>query len=43
MIGYGGGLLFAFFAPRVSLFCYATPPLLYLLPSGFDRHTRPEP
>jgi uncharacterized membrane protein len=40
MVGYGGGLLLAFVAPRVSLICYAVTPLLYLLPGGFDRHVR---
>lgn len=40
MIGYGGGLLLALVAPRVSLICYATTPLLYLLPARFDRHVR---
>lgn len=40
IIGYGGGLLLAFVSPRASLICYATTPLLYLLPAGFDRHVR---
>ncbi len=40
MIGYGGGLLLALVAPRASLICYATTPLLYLLPGRFDRHVR---
>jgi uncharacterized membrane protein len=40
MIGYGGGLLLAFIAPRASLTCYAATPLLYLLPAGFDRKVR---
>jgi TMEM175 potassium channel family protein len=40
MIGYGGGLLLAFVAPRASLICYVAMPLLYLLPGGFDRHVR---
>jgi uncharacterized membrane protein len=40
MLGYGGGLVLAIVAPRASLFCYATTPLLYLLPAGFDRHVR---
>jgi hypothetical protein len=40
MIGYGGGFLLAFVAPRVSLICYAATPLLYLLPARFDRHVR---
>jgi len=38
MIGYGGGLLLAFVAPRASLGCYAATPLLYLLPARFDRY-----
>jgi uncharacterized membrane protein len=40
MIGYGGGLLLAFVAPRASLICYAVTPLLYLMPAGFDRYVR---
>jgi len=40
MIGYGGGLLLALVAPRASLICYATTPLLYLQPARFDRHVR---
>jgi hypothetical protein len=40
MIGYGGGLVLAFFAPRASLTCYAATPLLYLLPARFDRYVR---
>jgi uncharacterized membrane protein len=41
MVGYGGGLLLALVAPpRASLICYATTPLLYLLPARFDRHVR---
>ncbi|HET6146437.1 MAG TPA: TMEM175 family protein [Polyangia bacterium] len=40
MIGYGGGLLLAFVAPRASLSCYAATPLLYLLPARFDRYVR---
>jgi uncharacterized membrane protein len=40
MIGYGGGLLLAFVAPRASLTCYAATPLLYLLPARFDRYVR---
>jgi uncharacterized membrane protein len=40
MIGYGGGLLLALVAPRVSLGCYAATPLLYLLPTRFDRYVR---
>jgi uncharacterized membrane protein len=40
MIGYGGGLLLALVSPRASLICYAATPLLYLLPSRFDRHIR---
>jgi hypothetical protein len=40
MIGYGGGLLLAFVAPRASLFCYVATPLLYLMPARFDRHVR---
>jgi uncharacterized membrane protein len=40
MIGYGGGLLLAFVAPRASLGCYAATPLLYLLPTRFDRYVR---
>ena len=40
MIGYGGGLLLALVAPRVSLICYVATPLLYLLPASFDRHVR---
>lgn len=40
MVGYGGGLLLAPFAPRASLTCYAATPLLYLLPTRFDRYIR---
>jgi uncharacterized membrane protein len=40
MVGYGGGLLLAFVAPRASLGCYAATPLLYLLPARFDRYLR---
>jgi uncharacterized membrane protein len=40
MVGYGGGLLLAPVAPRVSLGCYAATPLLYLLPARFDRYVR---
>jgi TMEM175 potassium channel family protein len=40
MIGYGIGVLFALVAPTVSLICYATTPLLYLLPARFDRNVR---
>jgi len=40
MIGYGAGLLLAFVAPRASLGCYAATPLLYLLPTRFDRYVR---
>jgi uncharacterized membrane protein len=40
MVGYGGGLLLALVAPRASLICYVTTPLLYLLPARFDRHVR---
>jgi uncharacterized membrane protein len=40
MVGYGGGLLLAPLAPRVSLGCYAATPLLYLLPARFDRYVR---
>jgi uncharacterized membrane protein len=40
MVGYGIGLALAFFAPSASLVCYAAMPLLYLLPSGIDRHMR---
>ena len=40
MVGYGGGLLLAPFAPRASLTCYAATPLLYLLPARFDRFIR---
>ncbi len=40
MIGYGAGVLLALVAPRASLICYATTPLLYLLPSRFDRYIR---
>jgi hypothetical protein len=42
MIGYGGGLVLAFVEPRVSLGCYAVTPLLYLLPTRFDRYVRDE-
>ena len=42
MIGYGTGLLLVPLAPRVSLACYATTPLLYLLPARFDRYVRAE-
>jgi uncharacterized membrane protein len=40
MLGYGAGLLLAFFAPVASLVCYAAMPLLYLLPSRIDQHVR---
>jgi uncharacterized membrane protein len=40
MVGYGGGLLLAPFAPRASLTCYVATPLLYLLPARFDRFVR---
>jgi len=43
MVGYGGGLLLAPFAPRASLSCYAATPLLYLLPTRFDRYVRDDP
>jgi uncharacterized membrane protein len=42
MVGYGAGLVLAFVAPRVSLGCYVTTPLLYLLPARFDRYVREE-
>jgi uncharacterized membrane protein len=42
MVGYGAGLVLAFIAPRASLFCYVTTPLLYLLPARFDRYVRVE-
>ena len=31
------------FAPRASLSCYAATPLLYLLPTRFDRYVRDDP
>ncbi len=40
MVGYGAGLVLAPFAPTASLACYATTPLLYLLPARFDRYIR---
>jgi uncharacterized membrane protein len=42
MLAYGGGVLLALVSPRASLTCYATTPLLYLLPGRFDRHVRAE-
>jgi uncharacterized membrane protein len=42
MIGYGGGLVLALFAPLASLIVYVVTPLLYLLPARFDRDVRAE-
>ena len=40
MVGYGGGLVVALFAPLASLIVYVVTPLLYLLPARFDRDVR---
>ena len=40
MIGYGGGLVLALFAPLASLIVYIVTPVLYLLPARFDRDIR---
>jgi uncharacterized membrane protein len=40
MVGYGAGFVLALVAPTASLVCYATTPLLYLLPARIDRHLK---